>query len=67
LPIIGEILSDCAISFNPDNAEDLGQKIAHLVTNPAVSIDLSLKAKQKVLNYTWEKRAEHIIDFLRSN
>ena len=65
LPIITEILSDCATSFNPDNAHDLTIKIKNLIANPEEGIKLADNAYAKVKDFTWEKRAENIIAFLK--
>ena len=64
LPIISEVLGDCAASFKPGDAGDLAEKILHLKNNPAEGENLANKAHVKVANYTWDKRAENIIAFL---
>ena len=67
LPIIAEVLSDCAISFEPGNERDLAQKIEGLVSEPQNGIDLAEKAFKKAENFTWRKRAEKITWFIDQN
>lgn len=66
LTIISEVLADCAISFKPGDAKDLNEKILHLKNNPIKSEDLANKAYDKVVDYTWDKRAKNIIAFLEN-
>ena len=66
LPIIAEILADCGLSSNPDDSKDLADKIKSLINDPSVAHDLGSKALEKVESFTWQKRAQHIIDFIKS-
>lgn len=61
LPIMNEVLSDCATSFVADDACDLAEKIQIVIKNKN---DVSFEAKNKVRQYTWAKRAENIIKFI---
>ena len=65
LPIIDEMLFDCAISSIPDNPKDLANKIIFLSENPEAGKKLADKAFEKVLSCTWEKRAENIVKFVK--
>lgn len=65
LPIIREVLGDCAISFTPDNVNDLAAKIIDCKTDLVKVEGLASKAYDKAKSYTWEKRAENIISFLK--
>lgn len=58
LQIMSEVLKNCATSFEPDDVKDLARKIESLN-------DLSGKAVVLAKNFTWHKRAEAIINFLR--
>ena len=66
-PANREILSgNEAYFYEPDNAQDLAGKIKQIMTN---SQDLELKvdnARKKVEEYTWRKRAESILEFMKS-
>ncbi|MBU4370179.1 glycosyltransferase [Candidatus Parcubacteria bacterium] len=65
LPIISEMLSNCAISFKAGDANDLAEKILFCKNNQTSGEELANKAYKKVVNYTWDKRAEGIIAFLK--
>ena len=66
LPIIGEVLGDCGVSFEPDNPRDLAIQIERIINDDIDYISLVKKAYEKVADCTWSKRAEHIIRFLES-
>jgi glycosyltransferase involved in cell wall biosynthesis len=64
LPVIDELLHDCAVSFEPDNSQDLANKIAQIINNRENFDALVDRAHAKVLNYSWDKRSENIVRFL---
>ena len=62
LPIMDEVLSDCAISFDPDDPNDLALKISDVFKNP--ENNSGQKTLDKVKNFTWQARAERILRFI---
>jgi glycosyltransferase involved in cell wall biosynthesis len=64
LPIIAEVLGDCATAFKADSSKDLAEKIIQAKNDFAHGEDLARKARAKAGDCTWEKRAEKIIDFV---
>jgi len=64
LEIIGEMLGDCAVSFIPENAKDLAEKIIDLLNDENKIKYLTKIAREKASNSTWRKQAENIIEFL---
>jgi len=66
LDLVEEVIGDCAIGFEPDNAKDLAEKIAEVQKNKAKSLELAQKAETKVKEYTWQKKAEKIMDFIKT-
>ncbi len=72
LPIIEEVLGDCAISFKVDDSGDLADKILNIMkgnsrqTNDNFASDQANKAFVKVENCSWDKRAEKILGFAQS-
>jgi glycosyltransferase involved in cell wall biosynthesis len=65
LPIIAEVLSDCAVSFKPGNAEDLAEKILEIKNHPERVKELIARGYEKASDCTWKKRAEKIIAFAK--
>ena len=58
-----EILDDTtALFFTPDDPEDLARKVKQILDDEALGQRLSLNALEKVKNYTWQKRAEKILN-----
>ncbi len=67
LPSVREILTDGvnALLVEPDNPQALAQGVRQIVA-PGLGERLAKKAKEDVLNYTWDRRAERLTRFLRS-
>jgi glycosyltransferase involved in cell wall biosynthesis len=65
LELVEEVIGDCAIGFAPDNAKDLAEKITEVQKNKSHSTELASKAYDKVKDYTWQKKAEKIIKFIK--
>lgn len=61
LDIIKEVLGDCAVSFKAGDGRDLAEKILK-----AEGEEIK-RAREKAKDYTWNKRAEKILEFLREN
>ena len=65
LELAEEVLSDCGYGFIPDDPKDLAEKIKEAVN--AKDADEKIKiAYEKVKNYTWQKKAENIVAFIKS-
>lgn len=64
LDLVEEVIGDCAVGFEADNAKDLAQKIIEICKDRASSVDLSDRAYNKVKEYSWQKKAEQIINFI---
>ena len=54
-----------AVMFEPDNAEDLANKINSLLNSSDLMEKMAVNAYQEVQDYSWERRAEKIIDFIK--
>src|ERR1035437_1743167 len=66
LPSIKEILGESdAYFFTPDDAKSLGETIDILFLNINEAQKKATQSLLKVREYSWEKRARNIIDFLR--
>ena len=65
LPSIREILNkDSALLFEANNPVDLAEKINLLIENSDLGRQVADKAFQVVADYTWDKRAQIIINFV---
>ncbi len=67
IPSITELVDDTrALLVEPDNARELAQNILRVGTDTALGDGRSKIAYTWVLEHTWEKRAERIIDFMKT-
>ncbi len=63
LPSIREVLNENnSILVEPNNSEDLAKGIKRALEDPNLSSRISKQAFFDIKNYTWEKRADKIID-----
>lgn len=65
LELVEEVIGDCAVGFKADNAKDLAKKIIEVEKNKAHHSALAEKAYEKVKEYSWQKKAEKIINFIK--
>lgn len=66
LPSIREILNEKnATFFKPDDSKDLAEKIKDVLNNLQLAEKKAIQAKEDVKNYTWQKRAEKILNFIK--
>lgn len=65
LPSIKAVLTEgSAVFCEPGDSEDLAEKIKFILNNPDLAAKLAQQARAMVDNYTWEKRAYKILDFI---
>ena len=65
LPSIREILNEGnSVLVEPDNPQALAEGVKKVLENKELGERLALAAKEKVNDYTWDKRAEKITEFL---
>jgi len=66
LPSIREILNENnAVLIKPDSPDDLARGIEQLLKKPDFSAKIAKRAYQDVQRYTWQKRTEKILDFIK--
>ena len=66
LPSLREILNNRnAVFFKPDSPESLATTVKMLLSHEELRETLARQARKDVLEYTWDKRAKKILDFLR--
>ena len=64
LELVEEVLLDCGYGFIPDDPKDLAEKIKEAVNAKDAGEKVKI-AYEKVKNYTWQKKAEKIIEFIK--
>jgi len=68
LSSIGEMLNNTnAVLVEPDNPKALSAGILELLRNTTHAQKISVQAKEDVKAYTWEKRAQRIINFINDS
>lgn len=68
LPSIREILNEeNSFLFEANNISDLSEKISFVLKNKEEAEKRAKKAFEDVKKYTWRKRAENIINFIKNN
>jgi glycosyltransferase involved in cell wall biosynthesis len=69
LPSVMEVLADGenAVLAEPDNPRELAHGIRRIIEDREFSQRISVRARQDVSNYTWEKRAQKIVCFIVEN
>ena len=60
-----EIAGDAAISFHPDDIEDLCQKMHELLTNTTLRKQQSEKGYERLKYFSWEKAAGELKDLFK--
>ncbi len=62
LPSIREVLDDeSAVLVEPDSARALREGVQRVLSNPLLAEKITAHARGRVAEYTWEKRAAHIL------
>jgi glycosyltransferase involved in cell wall biosynthesis len=68
LPSVREILNEQnSVLVEPDNPERLSQGIRKILEDDGLAEKISNQAFQDVQKYTWQKRAEQILGFVKEN
>ena len=68
LPSLREILNGSnSVLTEPDNPEKLAENIKRLLSNKELADKIARQSYTDVQRYTWEKRAESIINFVKFN
>lgn len=66
LPLINEVLENHGVPFTPGNSEAFAEAVIVLYDSKENGKEISLSNTQDILQYTWEKRAQHIISLVTS-
>ena len=60
-----EVIGDCGLLFDPDDADDMAARIEELLADPALCRELGAKAASRAQSFTWEKTARQTLAVLR--
>ncbi|MBI3620343.1 glycosyltransferase family 4 protein [Candidatus Roizmanbacteria bacterium] len=63
---LSEIGGEASLYFDPQDEEDLLEKLAELKSNPALAKDLVTKGKARVKLFSWEKCARETLEIIKS-
>ena len=64
LPVLREVLQSAAIFVPPDSAELLAKAIREVLVDEKKATALATLALANVVNYTWDRRAKKILEFI---
>lgn len=64
-PAIPEIAQDAALYFNPENPEDMAEKIILVLKDENVRQNLIAEGKKRVLDFDWRKTAQETLNFYK--
>jgi glycosyltransferase involved in cell wall biosynthesis len=60
-----EVLGDCGLLFDPDNADDMASTIMRLLEDPDLCRELGRKAASRAKSFTWAETARRTLNVLR--
>lgn len=67
LPSLREVLDEkTAVLFRPDNERILADAIKNIMSDSSLEVDIVNNAALKVKEFTWDKRAIKILDFIKN-
>ena len=52
---------DAAIYFDPNNAEDIAEKIEKVISDPKLREEMVRKGKEQIKKFSWEKSAKDVV------
>ena len=58
---IPEILGDAALYFNPQNANDIAEKIHALMSDSTLKTELRANGYEQTKKYSWEQMAREML------
>jgi glycosyltransferase involved in cell wall biosynthesis len=60
-----EVIGDAGLMFDPDNAQEIAARIATLLVDPKLRVELGRKAALRAQSFTWEETARRTLGVLR--
>lgn len=65
LDVLQEVAQDSALFFDPDNIEDMKEKLNKVFTDDSMREDLIAKGFKRAEFFSWEKCARQTLDFIK--
>ena len=60
-----EVIGDAGLMLDPGNANEIAARIATLLVDPTLRVELGRKASHRAKSFTWEKTARQTLRVLR--
>lgn len=64
IPVFNEIYDNAAVYFDPDNTDDIAEKLALVASDPQFYAQQQQKSLQRSLVYDWERTAQETLALL---
>ena len=61
-----EVIGDCGLLFDPDNADDMAARIGELLDDPELGRTLGARAAERSGLFTWQETARRTLGVLRA-
>jgi glycosyltransferase involved in cell wall biosynthesis len=59
-----EVLKECGLYFNPEDPEDIAEKLIQLIENPMAAKEMSYCSYLESQNYSWKRTTKETFDFI---
>ena len=68
IPVLREVLGDPPAAFvvRQDAPKELAREIGRVLDEPEVAHRVAREARRRVEEFTWDRRAERVINFVRT-
>lgn len=66
IPCLREVYGDAAHYFNPQDTEDIADKILEVIRNPKLRKQLQAKGKKQAAKYSWKRMAQETLDVYKN-
>ena len=64
---LGEIAGDAALLFNPEDVNDIAEKICFFYANPEIKAVLMEKGTKRLAEFSWQKAAKETIEIYKAH
>ena len=64
LPVLREIAGEAALFFNPDDVEDIQNKMERVIKDVNLQKELIAKGQERCQRFSWETTARQTLDYI---